>query len=189
MEPSELLLHLVTVLERLELRYFITGSTATVFYGEPRFTADIGVVVDLPQDRVSDLEQALAGDDFYADAESIQRAVVQKSQFNIIHPASGLKIDVVIPRGDAFDRSRFRRVRRVEAAPDCEAAFASPEDVILKKLVYYRAGGSDKHLRDVAGVLKISGEELDWNYLDQWAARLAGDVWSSVLERAGQRGR
>jgi len=44
MAPSELLERLVRVLEELGLRYLVTGSTATIFYGEPRFTADI----DLP---------------------------------------------------------------------------------------------------------------------------------------------
>ena len=31
------------------LRYFVTGSTATIFYGEPRFTNDIDVVVELSE--------------------------------------------------------------------------------------------------------------------------------------------
>lgn len=40
MAPSELLRQFVTVLERLDLRYLITGSMATIAYGEPRFTND-----------------------------------------------------------------------------------------------------------------------------------------------------
>ena len=38
MEPSELLHFLAGVLDRLQLPYFVTGSTVTIFYGEPRFT-------------------------------------------------------------------------------------------------------------------------------------------------------
>ncbi len=41
MEQSELLRFVVSVLERLHLPYFVTGSTVTIFYGEPRFTNDI----------------------------------------------------------------------------------------------------------------------------------------------------
>jgi len=41
MEQSELLRFVVSVLERLDLPYFVTGSMATIFYGEPRFTNDI----------------------------------------------------------------------------------------------------------------------------------------------------
>lgn len=38
MEQDDLLRAAVGALERLELRYFVTGSMATIFYGEPRFT-------------------------------------------------------------------------------------------------------------------------------------------------------
>jgi len=48
MEQSELLRYLTEVLERIGLRYFVTGSTATIFFGEPRFTNDIDVMHDLP---------------------------------------------------------------------------------------------------------------------------------------------
>lgn len=93
----------------------------------------------------------------------------------------------MIPGGGAFDRSRFLRGRRVRPGPSYEATFASPEDVILKKLVFYREGGSEKHLRDVAGVLKISGGDLDRSYLDEWAERLeVADVWRVVLEKSGR---
>jgi len=44
MEQSELLRFVVSVLERLSLPYFVTGSTVTIFYGEPRFTNDIDIV-------------------------------------------------------------------------------------------------------------------------------------------------
>jgi hypothetical protein len=49
MEHSDLQRHVVTVLEQLGVRYFITGSTATIFFGEPRFTNDLDVVADLPR--------------------------------------------------------------------------------------------------------------------------------------------
>lgn len=187
MEPSDLLHRISAVLEELGLDYLVTGSTATIFYGEPRFTADIDVVVALSAETVPALLQAFATGEFYIDEESVRDALASRTQFNIIHPASGLKVDVVIPKGDAFDRSRFQRARRVRPGLDFEATFASPEDVILKKLVFYREGGAEKHLRDIAGVVKISGDELDWTYLQDWAERLhVADIWQSVLARTGR---
>lgn len=41
MEPYELLEKVVTVLERLQIRYLVTGSVASMAYGEPRLTNDI----------------------------------------------------------------------------------------------------------------------------------------------------
>jgi len=186
MEQSDLLRKIVEVLEGLGLSYLVTGSTATIFYGEPRFTADIDIVVQLSPDRVPDLAGAFDADNFYLDEESIRHAVARCGQFNIIHPASGLKVDIMVPGPGAFDRSRFARARRVRPAEDYEASFASPEDVIVKKMESYREGGSEKHLRDIASVVKISGEELDWQYLERWARDLDLDeVWKVVLERVG----
>ena len=49
------------------------------------------------------------------------------------------------------------------------AQFASAEDAILMKLKYFREGGSDKHLRDIRGVLLVQGEAIDREYLRKWA--------------------
>jgi len=186
MEQSELLRYVTTVLEQLGLRYFVTGSVATIFFGEPRFTNDIDIVVDLPASRISDFCSAFPGDDFYVSEETVRRAVSRRGQFNVIHPASGLKVDIMVPSDDAFNRSRFARVKRVRPAPDYEATFASAEDVILKKLEYYREGGAEKHLRDISGILRISGEQIDVTYIDEWSSRLGlTELWERVRTAAG----
>lgn len=69
MEPSDLLRFVVGVLERLGIRYFVTGSTVTIFYGEPRFTNDIDIVVDLPASGVSEFCRQFPDDDFYVSTE------------------------------------------------------------------------------------------------------------------------
>ena len=182
MEDRELLRYAVEALERLGLRYFVTGSVATIFFGEPRFTVDIDIVVDLPAERIRDFCAAFPPEEFYLSEEAVRRAVRNRSQFNIIHPSSGLKIDVMIPAGSPFDRSRFARIRHVRPGPGFEAAFASPEDVIVKKLEYYREGGAQKHLRDIAGVLRISGEKIDASYIQEWAERLGlQEIWQAIL--------
>ncbi len=108
-------------------------------------------------------------------------------QFNILHPGSGLKIDVMVADDSPFNASRFGRSRSVLVAPDTSPLFASPEDVILKKLEYYREGGSEKHLRDIAGVLKIMGNQLDHEYLTIWAMRLGvSRQWQVVQDAAGR---
>jgi hypothetical protein len=184
MVQSELLRYVIQVLEKLGLRYFVTGSTATIFYGEPRFTNDIDIVVDLPPGRVAELCAAFPSSEFYVSEEAARRAVARRGQFNVIHPASGLKLDVMIPAEDLFNRSRFARIRRLHPAPDYDAAFAAVEDVILKKMEYYREGGSEKHLRDIAGVLRISGGEVDRAYIEEWVGRLGlEEIWQIVVLR------
>jgi hypothetical protein len=61
---------------------------------------------------------------------------------------------------------------------------AAPEDVILGKLVYYREGGSDKHLRDIAGILAVSGKLVDLAYTEDFANQLGvADTWHAILEK------
>ena len=185
MEHADLLRYVVDVLDRLHLRYFVTGSTASIFFGEPRFTNDIDVVVDLPMALISDFCIGFPGQDFYVSEVAVRQAVILHSQFNIIHPDSGLKVDVMVPTDTAFNRSRFERIRRVVPG-DYTASFASPEDVIIKKMEYFREGGSEKHLRDIASMLRLCPDPVDRDYIQKWATELdLLDVWKAILDRIG----
>lgn len=183
MEPPELLRHTAQVLERLAVPYLVTGSTATIAYGEPRFTNDIDIVAALRLDQVEPFCQAFPPPEFYCSIDAGRDAVQRCFQFNIIQPGSGLKVDVMIPADTPFNRSRLGRGIRLQVKDDLTVCFASPEDVILKKLEYYRKGGSDKHLRDIAGVLKIRGARLERDYIALWAERLGlAELWRQVLD-------
>ena len=186
MEQDELLRQYARCFDEHGIRYFVTGAVAAIAYGEPRLTNDIDIVADLDEDRIARLKGCYPADEFYFDEESARRAVRNRSQFNIIHPGSGLKIDIMITQGDEFDQSRFQRSRRLKPIEDTEVDFASPEDVILKKLDFYRQGRSDKHLRDVAGILKISADIVDLAYIEAWARKLGlEEMWAAVAKRAG----
>lgn len=147
MEQSELLRFVVNVLERLDLRYFVTGATVTIFYGEPRFTNDIDIVVDLPEAAVPAFCRQFPEDDFYVSQDAALDAVRRCAQFNIIQAKSGLKVDVIVPTPSEFSRARFARARRVQAGDGWDASFSSPEDAIVKNMEFFRAGGSDKTSR------------------------------------------
>ncbi len=184
MEPFNLLRYVARIPEDLGLPYFVTGSTATIFYGEPRFTNDIDIVVDLHEEAIIPFCRSFPADHFYISEEAAREAVLHKTQFNIIHPASGLKVDVIVPEPSPFNTSRFDRARRLHAAADLDVRFASPEDAIIKKMDYYREGGSEKHLRDIAGVLKTSRDQIDLAYIHHWAHELGLDeIWSAIRKR------
>lgn len=184
MDQDELLRHLVGSLDRLELPYLITGSIATIFWGEPRFTNDIDVVAQLRQEQVAAFLREFPSPEFYVDEEAVRNAIARRGQFNVIHPVSGLKVDVMVPAMDAFDRSRFERGRLVEPGPHVTAMFAAPEDVIIKKLQYFAAGGSERHVRDILGMMRISAEAIDRRYVELWADRLGlGHMWRELVSR------
>jgi len=185
MEQSDLLAFVVEVLDRLGLGYFITGSIATSYYGEPRFTNDIDLIVELTSANFSQFCQSFPPDDFYLSTDAARNAVNQKRQFNILHPGTGLKIDVFVLDGTALEQSRFERRRCLELEDEIKAWFATPEDAILKKLIYYEEGRSEKHIRDILGVLKVQEDLIDFDYLASWAAKLGlRDLWQDVLAQA-----
>lgn len=187
MNQNDLLRLLVTSLEKHGLRYYITGSMTTIFFGEYRSTVDIDVVVALGLSQVDSLANEFPQPDFYFNEPAAREAVTRGGQFNIIHVPTGLRIDVMVPRDTPFDRSRFARVVRLRPHPDYEATFCSPEDIILKKLEFFREGRSDKHLRDIASVIKVSGDTLDYKYIATWAIRLGVDeIWREMLVQTGR---
>lgn len=185
MEQSDLVRKLAAELERLGIRYFITGSIATISYGEPRLTNDIDVVTDLNADVIDAFLAAFPSPEFYCSKEAALHAIRERFQFNILHPESGLKVDVIVPSDSEFDRARFQRKARVPGGPAFDVWLSSAEDVIIKKMEYYKEGGSEKHVRDILGVLRICREKVDRAYIDSWANRLGlTEIWKTIMAKA-----
>jgi hypothetical protein len=185
MTQRELLRHLVDVLERLGLLYMIGGSQASMYYGEPRVTRDIDVVVELRNEHLPGFLSGFPAGEFYADEPTAREAIRGAQQFNIIHPTSGFKIDVYVNPDTPYDRARLARRQRLPLVPGVDAWFARPEDVILYKLLYHQQVESGVHLRDVVGIIRVSGPELDEAYIRHWADQLGvRAVWDRVRKQA-----
>lgn len=173
MDPTELLRVVGARLDELGCERFTTGSVASMVFGEPRFTNDIDIVVRMDERQARLLAAAFPGDEWYVSADAAVAAARGRGAFNLIHVPSGIKADIIVARGSPHDDARFGRARRI-AMPDGRLEpFASPEDVILKKLEFFRDGGSQKHLRDIASMIAVQGTDaFDWTYLESWADRL-----------------
>jgi Nucleotidyl transferase AbiEii toxin, Type IV TA system len=184
MEQLELLRYALGVMESLHVEHMLVGSMASMAYGEPRMTRDIDLVVNLRDDQVGQLCDGFPEPEFYVSRDAAREAVSRRSQFNVIHPTSGNKIDLIVARSDAWGQSQLARRKSVAIRPDLSAPTAAPEDVILGKMWYYRVGEHEKHLRDIASMLRISGDQIDRDYISHWAQQLElTDVWQTVLAR------
>jgi hypothetical protein len=184
MEQPELFHYTLDLLERLGITYFVVGSFASMAYGEPRSTLDIDIVIDPTEAQLKSLLDGFPNNDFYVSHEAAREALKQRSQFNVIRPDSGNKIDFMIARGDAWSKEQIAGRRRLKLLPDREGFAARVEDVVLGKLIYFKEGGSEKHLRDIGGILKMSASRIDHSYIERWVHALdVQNEWLAVLER------
>lgn len=174
-DPLALALSQLTpVLEALGIRYAIVGSLASSAHGVYRATADGDLLAIIAPGQAARLARAL-GRSWYADAEMIERAVGDRRSFNLIHIPTAQKIDI-FPATNDFHATQIERVTMIPVFPvPSEMLFpvASPEDVLLAKLQWFRAGGevSDRQWNDITGLL-ATNPNLDFEYVNSWAARL-----------------
>jgi hypothetical protein len=175
LDPVRITTKVTTVLEQLGVRYFISGSLASTLYGVVRTTMDSDVVADLKQQHIGDLVSSLENE-FYIDEDMISAAVRQRSSFNIIHRDSFFKVDVIIPELRPYLNFQFTRAQRqvLSLEPEIQAMVASPEDIVLAKLEWYRMGGEvfERQWRDVVGILGVQAGLLDMSYLNRMAEEL-----------------
>ncbi len=184
MRVYDLLKKISTCFNSLNIPYFVTGSIASIAYGESRFTNDIDIVADIKNKNIPDIIKHFPELEYYISEESIKNAIYHKFQFNIIHPASGLKIDVIIKKMDDFDMMRFSRTHNF-IMDGVGVNFAAPEDVLLMKMKFYKSGGSEKHIRDIMSMIRISKELIDFNYIETWASKLdLREIWGRLKKES-----
>jgi hypothetical protein len=140
-------------LESAGLAYMVTGATAAIVYGKPRYTNDVDIVIVLPADAAEKLHAAFPGTEYYVPpVETIREEAGRplRAHFNVIHEESGYKADFYPTGSDPLHRWALGKRRQT----------------------YFREGGSTKHLTDIRAMLNVSGDVIDRTVLGEWIARL-----------------
>jgi hypothetical protein len=186
MSAGDLFLELLRPIEQLGLRYMVTGSVASTMYGEPRVTHDVDVVLELPPRMVKSLAAAFPLDRFYCPPEEVMLEEAlrrQRGHFNLIAHDTGFKEDIYLANADTLHQAGLDDRRRIDLGGE-SVWVAPPEYVIVRKLEFFREGGSEKHLRDIVAMFRASGDLVDMARLESWVARLGlGEQWAIVLAR------
>ena len=160
----------VTRLHQADIPYMVSGSIAGNFYGHPRMTRDIDIIVELALADVPKVYR-LFESDFYVDEAMIREAINYYDMFNIIHNETMIKVDFIIRKDTPYRRLEFSR-RRLMQIDDFEVFVVSLEDLILSKLYWAKDSQSEMQLNDVKILICENRNQLDENYLDKWANQL-----------------
>jgi hypothetical protein len=185
MSIPDLFARLTGALTTAGIPYMFTGSFASSFHGVPRASNDFDLVVSPTSQQLTELKTLLPESDYYFDLDDAQDALKRTAQFNIIDLQNGWKVDLIIRKGRPFSVTEFGRRMKADLE-GLSIYMATPEDVILAKLEWAKQSHSERQIEDVAGILRIRAEKLDWDYLRQWIAELGLELeWDRARTAAG----
>jgi hypothetical protein len=173
MTEQELLTDCIVRLERSGVDYMLVGSMASNYWGVPRSTHDIDFVVRYDRADVQTLVDAFQ-DSFFIQEISVRSALNPPHQFNALDNRSALKVAFFRVAGDAYEFERFRRRQRVRLF-NLDTWIARPEDVVLHKLRWHQISPADRQLTDARGILMVSSDVIDHDYLRHWAKAIGVD--------------
>ena len=176
MEQLEVLRKVAEKLRDLDIEYMLSGSVAMNFYGQPRMTRDIDIVIPIKETQIRRFIDSF-NEEFYIDSEMVLKEVSGKGMFNVILNDYIVKVDFILRKDTKYDINAFER-RRLVNVGDFEICLISPEDLVPNKLLWAREGNSEIQKRDVKNILMIT-DDIDFNYLRDWSKRLTVD---SLLE-------
>ncbi|MGH7657074.1 MAG: hypothetical protein ACREL6_02490 [Gemmatimonadales bacterium] len=167
MTEPELYRLLLRPIHETGIEYMVTGAVAGIVYGEPRLTNDVDLVARLDAGDAGRLHGRFSDSAYYVppmEAIEQERLRPRFGHFNIIHHDTGLRADIYLAGDDPLHSWAFTR-RITESMGSGAVRFAPIEYVVVRKLEYYRQSGSDRHLRDIAGMVRISGDSIDMEML------------------------
>jgi hypothetical protein len=185
MKVEDSTLAVARALERMGVRHYLTGSLASSLHGEPRATNDADLVAELKPAHFAQLQAELGGR-FFLDQGDFDHAVASERSFNLIDEVELAKVDVFCVRDEGYQHEALARTVRMELERDDPFSaidVASPEDIVISKLRWYRLGNevSDRQWRDIVGVLSAQAGRLDLTYVRGWCTRLGLE---DLLDRA-----
>ena len=181
MTETELLIDCLRRLEQSGIAYMLVGSMAGNYWGVPRSTHDIDFAIEYESTDVNRIVTAFE-DQFFIQAISVQSGLRPPNQFNALDNRSALKVDFFRVAGDEYEFERFKRRLRISLF-DQPAWIATAEDVLLHKLRWHTISPTDRQITDALGIVAVSGDSLDMDYLNHWALQIGvADLFKKIID-------
>jgi len=170
MQSLDFLKVFIDPLEVGKISYFVTGSIASIFYGEPRLTHDIDIVIHLSQNDKILFPKYFPLEQFYCPPEDVIQIESRRQpygHFKLIHHGTGFKADIYLDAGDKLYEWAFKNRKHIDLTKNLKLWLAPPEYIIIRKLEFFREGGSEKHIVDIKKKLPQLDESLNNQFLEK----------------------
>jgi len=169
---------LIDRMNEIGVDYMIVGSFSSNAYGLARATKDADFVIQTTEDKRLALMRSLPSD-FVIDDQVTFETVTGHLRQILKLPKIPYLIELFDLSGEPFDQVRFSR-RRETLFAGRKAWLPAPEDVVIQKLRWASRAKRPQDLIDASNVIKVSGEFLDWPYIEKWCAEL--DATAALAE-------
>ncbi|MEM7595699.1 MAG: hypothetical protein AAF383_30065, partial [Cyanobacteria bacterium P01_A01_bin.83] len=175
------------ILESVNIPYYVSKGVASSIHGEPRSTRDLDLVIEIQPDQINLLVTTLEAAGYYCPVGAVEDLKRRREGLlNITHTETIANADLYVTDTSTFATSQMERRRLLDVEGMPAFWVISPEDLVLQKLAWGRGSQSEKQWRDVLGILKLQSENLDYEYLNQWADNLGLlDFLSQAFSEAG----
>ncbi|MBK7107149.1 MAG: hypothetical protein IPH62_17895 [Ignavibacteriae bacterium] len=183
MQETNLFAIYTNILAQNNIDYFITGSIASIVYGDPRMTHDIDLIISLNEYEINKFISAFKLEEFYCPPrEVILEEIKQKSKghFNLIHHETGFRADIYLIGDDKFQHWAMQNKVEVEFLGGF--IYVAPiEYIIIKKMEFYKEGKSQKHLIDIKGILENSKSQINFSFLNNKIKKFElNEIWTLI---------
>ena len=170
MKIEELATIVVAACEEEKVDHMVTGAFATSFYGIPRSTKDVDLVigVDVDSNAISRIIARLAPEVEFNDQVQFDTLTWGRRHIGRAKANQPLQVELFECFDDPFVREQFSRRRQLFSPQLGRVTWLpTPEDVVVQKLRW----GRNKDRDDARDVLAVQGPEtLDMGYIGKWCS-------------------
>lgn len=163
----------VNCFEETSIDYVIVGGIPVIYYGRPRFTVDVDIIIRRQIKEIELLIQCLRDNGFNYGMEDIFITIEENSLATILHKEFPFKIDIQgISQNIGRNALKNRVKKQIFDTKESVAFIQIPEDLIIAKLIY--AGDlteRNQDFEDAKGVLLNQINNINLDYLNKEAIK------------------
>jgi nucleotidyltransferase AbiEii toxin of type IV toxin-antitoxin system len=166
MEIEAVMGAVIDVLNRRQIPYLLVGSFSSNYFGVPRSTKDVDIVIQLGAQPLAELVREL-GSGFSLQSQVGFESVTGSTQYILDVAGTPFQVELFRVSNDPHDQQRLARRQRVQWLGR-EICLPTAEDVIVTKLRWLSHLSRNKDYDDVLNVMCVQSRNLDWSYLEHW---------------------